>query len=192
MTQILEFKAWPKIPRLSREIICTEKLDGTNSCVIVGEDGAQIAAQSRTRLITPENDNYGFAKWVNIHREELLTLGPGHHWGEFWGPGIQRNYPTLQKRFSLFNTNRWIESEADRVDPKQSVVPLCCNVVPVLHRGPFDTARISGVLVHLEKTGSVACPGFMRPEGIIIFHSAAGQYFKKLIESDEAPKGQPE
>jgi hypothetical protein len=31
----LEFREWPKIFRLNREIIVTEKIDGTNACVIV-------------------------------------------------------------------------------------------------------------------------------------------------------------
>lgn len=189
MTQILEFKAWPKIPRLSREMIISEKIDGTNAAVVISEDGTAIAAQSRTRFITPENDNYGFASWVQIHRDELLLLGPGHHWGEYWGPGIQRSYPALKKTFSLFNTSRWIVSEVDRVDPKQSVVPLCCRVVPVLYRGPFCTIAILDTMMRLVRDGSVACPGFAKPEGIIIFHTASGTYYKKLIEGDDTPKG---
>lgn len=47
---------------------------------------------SRTRWITPEDDNYGFAKWANENKEELLKLGIGQHFGEWWGSGIQRGY----------------------------------------------------------------------------------------------------
>ena len=79
--QFPEFTAFPKMPRLSRDIIITEKLDGTNAQVFVGEDGTVLAG-SRTRWITPQDDNYGFARWVEDHRDELLTLGPGHHFGE--------------------------------------------------------------------------------------------------------------
>lgn len=185
-----EFRAWPKIPRLSRDCVISEKIDGTNACVVISEDGAQIAAQSRTRIITPENDNYGFAKWVNVYREDLLKLGPGYHFGEWWGPGIQRGYGVAKKTFSLFNTSRWIESEAQRIDEKQQVVPACCKVVPVLCRDIFDTRIIANVLMDLVIRGSVASPGFMRPEGIVIFHTAAGTYFKKLTEGDELPKGE--
>lgn len=34
-----EFQAWPKIPRLNRNCIVTEKIDGTNACVVVDELG---------------------------------------------------------------------------------------------------------------------------------------------------------
>jgi hypothetical protein len=30
----------------------------------------------------------------------------------------------------------------------------------------------------------------MRPEGIVVFHTASGALFKKTIEGDEKPKGQ--
>ena len=34
-----EFKPWPKIPRLRRSIVITEKIDGTNAIIHVAEDG---------------------------------------------------------------------------------------------------------------------------------------------------------
>ncbi len=55
-----EFTAFPKIPRLNREIIVTEKIDGTNAQVVVTEDG-EVRAGSRSRWITPEADNFGYA-----------------------------------------------------------------------------------------------------------------------------------
>jgi hypothetical protein len=33
-------------------------------------------------------------------------------------------------------------------------------------------------------------PGFMDPEGIVVFHAAAGVCFKKTIKDDARPKGQ--
>lgn len=86
--QNMEFREFPKMPRLSRDMVITEKLDGTNAQVYVGKDGT-ILAGSRTRWITPQDDNYGFAKWVEDHREELLTLGPGPHFGNGGGAGHQ-------------------------------------------------------------------------------------------------------
>jgi hypothetical protein len=72
----LDFVGFPKLARLSREIIVSEKIDGTNAQVCIGKDGA-ILAGSRTRWITPQDDNHGFAAWVEAHRDALLTLGPG-------------------------------------------------------------------------------------------------------------------
>jgi hypothetical protein len=41
----------------------------------------------------------------------------------------------------------------------------------------------------LERAGSAAAPGFMEPEGIVVWHEAAGTLFKKTILDDDAPKG---
>lgn len=175
MTDFIDF---PKMPRLSREIIITEKLDGTNAQVFIGEDGS-IRAGSRTRWITPEDDNFGFAAWVRDNADSLRELGPGRHFGEWWGAGIQRRYGLTEKRFSLFNVGRWSETR-----------PACCHVVPTLYRGPFDTAAVDQVLEVLRLDGSVAAPGFMKPEGVIVFHVAGNFGFKKTLERDELPKSQ--
>lgn len=173
----MDFQEFPKIARLTRECVITEKIDGTNAQVYITEDG-QIYFGSRTRWITPEDDNYGFARWGMEHREELLLLGAGRHFGEWWGQGIQRKYGMSEKRFSLFNVSRW-DSE-DR--------PACCNVVPILYRGDFTTDAVTSALEDLRMNGSKAAPGFMKPEGIVVYHTAGRIYFKKTIEKDEEPK----
>ena len=171
------FEAFPKIPRLFRECVITEKIDGTNAQVIIGEDG-RVSAASRSRLITTANDNYGFAKWVYENEDDLRTLGPGRHFGEWWGNGIQRRYGLSEKRFSLFNVARWGEAR-----------PQSCHVVPVLYRGNFSTIEVERALGVLRTCGSQASPGFLDPEGVIIWHDAARQMFKVTLEKDEQPKG---
>lgn len=173
----MEFQGFPKLARLSREIIITEKIDGTNAQIGITEDG-QIFAGSRSRWLTPQDDNFGFAKWVEENREDLLLLGPGRHFGEWWGYGIQRSYGLDEKRFSLFNVSRW-----------QDARPVCCHVVPTLYRGDFETPTIVGILAMLRHDGSRAAPGFMKPEGIVVFHSAGNVGFKKTLEKDAMPKG---
>jgi len=175
-----EFVEFPKMARLSREVIITEKIDGTNAQVLITEDG-NIIAGSRTRWIIPEDDNFGFARWVEQNKEELLKLGVGRHFGEWWGSGIQRGYdlPKGEKRFSLFNVSRW---EDDNLRPK------CCHVVPVLYRGLFNTLEVDNCLNKLHIDGSMASPGFMRPEGVVVFHIAGNIGFKKTIEKDDVPK----
>jgi hypothetical protein len=172
----LEFKPFEKIARLNREVVVTEKLDGTNALVFVGEDGS-VRAGSRTRWITPSDDNYGFAGWVAQHADELRALGPGYHYGEWWGQGIQRRYGLDTKRFSLFNVHRWGESR-----------PLCCNVVPVLARGNDIRDATETALSWLRAQGSFAAPGFMNPEGVVIYHTASKQLFKVTLEKDEESK----
>jgi len=174
----MEFRKFDKIARLSREIVVTEKIDGTNGLIAIGEDG-EFQVGSRSRWITPENDNFGFARWAYEHKDELMQLGKGFHYGEWWGQGIQRGYGLKEKRFSLFNTSLWADD---------SVRPACCYVVPTLYTGMFDTVRIEAVLEHLSYYGSVAAPGFMQPEGVVIYHTAGNLYFKKTIEGDDQPK----
>jgi hypothetical protein len=175
-----EFTAFPKIPRLRRDCIITEKIDGTNAAVGITEDGT-VYAQSRKRVIKPEADNFGFAKWVAENASALVdTLGPGLHFGEWWGLGIQRGYGLDHKRFSLFNTHRWADADLS------SVEGLSC--VPVLYDGMFNSDDVECALEFLHTHGSQAAPGFMRPEGIIVFHVAANSMFKVTLENDETPK----
>lgn len=176
---MIEFQPFPKIARLSRECTITEKLDGTNASIVITDDG-QFLTGSRTKWITPDDDNYGFSRWAHEHKDELMNLGPGAHFGEWWGAGIQRRYGMSEKRFSLFNTHRWSDD---------AVRPSCCHVVPVLYRGIFSTMETDSALHVLYKAGSVAAPGFNNPEGIIIYHHAANLYFKKTIHKDEEWKG---
>ena len=187
----MEFIGFQKMPRLSRDVIISEKIDGTNAQIAIEEmngfpipgaiyekDGLSLFAGSKNRWLTIENDNYGFAKWAKEHGEELLQLGPGRHFGEWWGQGIQRGYGLKEKRFSLFNVSRW----------NDETKPECCHVVPVLWKGTFNTEDIDACLKSLERRGSEAAPGYTNPEGIVIYHTAGNFSFKKTIEKDDVPK----
>ncbi len=212
------FEGFPKIYRLSRPCIITEKIDGTNAQIIIvrtepaegdfsvdttGSIATRVHnggfewmyAGSRTRLITPENDNMGFARWVQEHAEELWALGPGRHFGEWWGSKIQRGYGLKEKRFSLFNTSMWAEHSAVELGYQlregQQKAPYCCRVVPTLFEGPFTTSIVDHCIDFLQREGSQAAPGFMQPEGVVVYHTPGGYLFKKTLEKDEAPKGAP-
>lgn len=176
MIEVIQFEPFQKIARLKRTCVISEKIDGTNAQVIITEDG-RVAAGSRTRLITPgkTTDNFGFAAWVEDNKEELLKLGPGRHFGEWWGKGVQRGYGLQERVFSLFNTSRWSNPD---------VRPACCSVVPVLHDGDFDADSVDDALRTLKTNGSLAAPGFMDPEGIVVYHVAANNYFKVTLDGD--------
>lgn len=207
----MNFDPMPKIARLNKEVIVTEKIDGTNASVcieIVAAEMIQVAGEfnvtpdmlaisvqdngdhwivragSKNRFLTEANDNHGFAKWVGAHAQELLELGPGVHRGEWWGKGIQRGYGLSEKRFSLFNVSHWIRDQPLSI-PCQglAVPPDCCDVVPILGKG-IGFEGVEHGLEMLEVIGSVAAPGFMKPEGLCIFHTGAGIYFKATIEND--------
>ena len=174
---MITFPEFNKIPRLNRNCTITEKIDGTNGVIHI--EGDQILVGSRTRWITPEDDNFGFARWVDCNKQELLKLGPGTHYGEWWGGSIQRGYGLQEKRFSLFDTARWD-------DPL--VRPACCGIVPVLYSGLFTTDVVGTAIERLKTLGSEAAPGFMEAEGVVIYHEAAGQMFKVTIKGDEKGK----
>lgn len=189
------FMPFPKMGRLYREVVVTEKLDGTNAQLLIDDaalaDGSEVAvvggfaiwAGSRTRWldVSSKGDNFGFAKWVVDNAEELVKLGVGRHYGEWWGAGIQRGYGLNDKRLYLFNAVRWADNPE---------LPKCCGVVPILYRGLFDEGAIKDALFNLKVHGSVAAPGFMDPEGIITFHVAAGVGFKTTLKDDDKAKGQ--
>ena len=186
-----KFVEFPKISRFSREILVTEKIDGTNACIFIGED-SEFLTGSRKRWITPENDNHGFSRWAHEHKEELMTLGHGRHFGEFWGNGIGRGYGLTkgEKRFSLFNVVRWCEfgfkpQQIPCGDPRrakmQDVLPPCVGLVPVLWRGLFDDLDAMAILADLNLRGSRANRGYHRPEGIVIYHVAGNVGFKKTL-----------
>lgn len=177
-----EFVAFRKIPRLFREVIISEKIDGTNASVTITEDG-KICAGCRTRYVYPNKakaatDNFGFAVWVESNKTELLKLGPGRHYGEWYGKGINRGYGLQDKRFTLFN-----------VSLDRSSAPSCVEFVPVLFSGLFNEGVVKDCLRRLELDGSVAVPGFRPAEGVVIYHKAGGVLFKATILNDEKPKG---
>jgi len=192
-----DFVGFNKIARYSRECVITEKIDGTNACIFIGPDG-EFLTGSKTRWIVPGDDNFGFAKWAHEHKDELLTLGPGRHFGEWWGRGIQRNYGLTEKRLSLFNTSRWcLHGETPKVingpNPKvvkyQDVLPACVGLVPIVTTGLFTSYLVTDALCILSVGGSLAVPGFKNPEGIVIFHIAGNVAFKKTFDKDDQPKG---
>jgi hypothetical protein len=200
-TEDFEFHKFDKIPRFRRDIIITEKIDGTNGCILVVEKSliedwqlplwpfmdtdtdCKLLVGSRKRWLdaTKQGDNYGFRKWVGANRDELVTLGPGRHYGEWWGAGIQRRYGLVDndKRFSLFNTARWGD---------HNPAPTCCSVVPVLMTGPMSGSTIGVALSELAFHGSTAAPGFDNPEGIVIYMTQARRLFKITLENDGLPK----
>ena len=187
----MDFQSFNKIPRLlAKSMIITEKLDGSNAQITIAEDSKTMYIGSRNQWLASYDgevetwysltnkgkrlDNFGFGAWAIENYAELLKLGHGRHYGEWWGQGIQRNYGLQEKRFSLFNMHLW----------KATTLPSCCSVVPVLYNEPgFSTEVAFRILEELKRNGSYAAPGFMNPEGIIVYHGS-GVLFKKTFDND--------
>ena len=195
----IEFKAWPKTARLLRNIVITEKIDGTNAAIQIVDaetysplqgtatvilDGKQyyVHAQSRKRLIRVGDDNFGFAAWVWDNANQLAQiLGPGTHYGEWWGRGIQRGYNTLNRHFSLFNTAKW-------KGLSEVVGGETLTHVPVLYEGVFDQAVIEETLIDLQRDGSVASLDYPNPEGICVYHTQSNTVYKVTLDNNDAGK----
>lgn len=206
-----DFPTFDKIARLNRTAVITEKIDGTNGLIEIervplgasGSDPNAVALQvdwavpegtteptheyvmrvgSRSRYLRPgESDNFGFRAWAMEHATELFKLGEGRHYGEWYGKGIQRGYGLNEKRFMLFNSDRWSDPD---------VRPACCEVATVLGYAVTNLSTAVDVAIEdLRSGGSAHVPGFDRPEGVVVYHTAARQYFKVTLEKDEAPKG---
>lgn len=165
-----EFRPWPKISRYSEEpeeIVITEKMDGVNACINMW-DGNIVSVQSRKRIITPENNNMGFATWVEENKDGLVALGNGYHFGEWVGPGIQKNPHKLDKKtFYLFNTFR----------PRDSVPEGLVEIVPVMYKGN-DHSQIEKCLDSLRYVDYT-------PEGIIIYYTQSRIYKKYTFRGNE-------
>ena len=161
----VEFRPWGKTPRnRGGNVTITEKIDGTNACVIV-RDGKLVGLQSRNRLIKPGDDNMGFAFWAVENAEGLAGLGNGYHFGEWAGPGIQKNPHMLdEKQFFLFNTFR-----------PHDTLPECVQQVPVLYQGAGSRDMINLTMTSLWNSATTA--GYI-PEGVVIYYHDTRNFMK--------------
>lgn len=181
--QEVVFEEFQHLTRFAKEhCVVTEKIDGTNAQIFINDLGTIIKAGSRNRWVTPGDDNFGFANWVEGNKEELMKLGPGRHFGEWWGSGIQRGYGLKngEKRFSLFNVGRWgVEAAVEFAKP------ACCGVVPLITKTSLDTLDVNKIMKDLQDNGSRAMPGWMKPEGIVIYMPNSKAGYKMTFEGDK-------
>lgn len=194
-----EFKKWGSTPRWHKGLTITEKIDGTNACIVIYN--GEVKAQSRNRMITPDDDNAGFAKWVYENAGALTdTLGYGYHYGEWYGQGIQKNPLGIEgKRFALFHATKYtLENgfDLERVDGLETV--------PLLFHGQANLYTIPNIIQELEIYGSkvagakkehkeVEVPGIgdmvhyfvaAPAEGVIVWHKETQQKYKILLKDD--------
>lgn len=181
----MTYPKFSKIARLGSPVTITEKIDGTNGLILIQHrdeldyleapwtrafDTVMIFAGSRSRWLTPENDNHGFAAWVVEHGESLYDqLGTGYHYGEFWGRGIQRGYDLDRKVFSVFDTRH------DLPESRNWLMK-----VPTIYAGPYSER------LNLSMSTSRAAPGYEFPEGVVIRWDHDGSR-KKVVWDKQGP-----
>lgn len=174
----LEFKPFGKILHIGKLYMSiTQKINGSNAQIYIYRDEnneLQLEAASRTRWITPEDDNYGFARFCAENKHEFIDkLGEGRHFGEWCGNGINSGEGLKEKKLCLFNWRRWTGKELpDRV-----------MVVPLLYKGAISLDAINDMMDRLKKLGSFLVPGYMKPEGIVV--ELDGQFYKNVFDAEE-------
>jgi hypothetical protein len=209
----IEFTPWPKTSRFFRDIVITEKIDGTNAAVGIVKMGAEdldensdpidtnlvtmqevevdgewgiygLYAQSRNKLIFHgKQDNYGFAQWVHENRTELVQ-----HLGEGlhfgeWWGSGIQRGYGLQKGEKHFSL-----FNTDRFQGIEEESEDLVRCVPVLYKGSMEEKWITHNLDMLQDFGSAAAPGFKNPEGICIYHTSSRLVQKVTLDNNDAGK----
>lgn len=173
------FESFASIERIQQNITITEKIHGTNAQIRI--EGLSVLAGSRTRWITVEDDNYGFAAWVAKNAAELIAvLGEGRHYGEWYGSGINAGYGMRERRFALFNPVRWTPVR------DAGALPPGVDVVPVLYSGPWTDTIITETMDRLKTGGSVLVPGYAKPEGVVVWFDRTRVMMKRTFEAEDS------
>jgi hypothetical protein len=131
---VVEFKAFPSIEQYRHVVkIVREraqfdgkplptlmfygsvKLHGTNAAVGFDENG-EMFFQSRNQLISPEQDNAGFARWASANQNVFPKLKSAVIYGEWCGQGVMggtgiSQLPKMFIPFAILSGDRWWSPE---------------------------------------------------------------------------------
>jgi RNA ligase len=211
----IEFREWPKITRLNRPMIVTEKIDGTNAAVIVHPLFAD-ERRAAGSIVVGRGGSKGGMEGIVVHafgnennqylvgaqsRKKLISPGKQDNAG-FAGWVREHAQELAEGLGEGYHYGEWWGKGIQRgygLDHKRFSLfnvtrwrderPSCCHVVPTLYEGIFDTDEINFQTSALLDDGSHAAPGWNRPEGVVAFHVPSGRSYKVLCENDELPKG---
>jgi Rnl2 family RNA ligase len=140
---------------LEPEVVCTEKIHGTNARVGLVEGVFRIGGRNQEHTNDMQGDSVmGFVKWVRSYEAQIQEVFKGHSvvfYGEWFGPGIQKGVVySPDKAFRVFDV---------RLDGKyadwDAVVELSAKAgfitVPVLYRG-FPKLEVFDRLIEMQST----------------------------------------
>lgn len=183
MTTDNEFRPWRSIERYQGiHVQIAEKLHGTSAQVHVQKqlDGTLKALAGKRTSYVGTTGHFGFGEFVANNGQALCdSLGEGRHYGEWVGPGVNGQYGLTEKVFVLFNHRYHL--------PKKLAgkLPNRVDVVPVLYDGPYTPTIIGETMDNLKASGSVFAPGFMKPEGVVLFFPQFNTMQKKVFKPEE-------
>lgn len=120
------------------------KLHGTNAGIQIDPDGV-VTAFSRTQIITPQQDNYGFASWVDSKQEYFAKLAddkPFVIYGEWCGPGIQNRVGISKIPNRIFAVFGIRSLNDDHFESRAFVLESMLSSIPDLHVLPYFGSTI--------------------------------------------------
>ncbi len=140
----------------------TVKIHGTNSGVRITKEGI-VLAQSRNNVITPDNDNFGFAKFVDHYAQVFRDLfqKDDHDvivYGEWCGNGIQKGVAVseLEKMWVMFDMYR-INDEDHKVWDNSELVAFGNDDDPAINKlRIYSIYQFPTFVVELDFADSIA------------------------------------
>lgn len=150
---VRERAAYHNVPIPALRFTGAVKLHGTNAGVVLDVASGQVQAQSRELVITPEQDNAGFAKFVTEQHEKFWLLFEsvklnahvtGKYelngqaplqigiYGEWCGKGIMKGtaISEVPKRFVIFKVRLHYGDDVDRWLSREEVTKVFGNSFP--------------------------------------------------------------
>ena len=152
-----------------------DQLEGASALRAAREVG--VAIYSVPVLYTgPWTGNFGFVDGTNEQRPWLTTEQMGG-WDEEQKAAADRD-----AKIDEFISDELGWGKDAALATKKRLQEL----FPVNPRPRFAP---NFILEWLARVGSVAAPGFTRPEGVVMYHKAAGMMFTATIDKDDERKG---
>lgn len=150
------------------------KIDGTNSSLWLDDDG-NLAAGSRNRTLTLENDNAGFFAWASQQQniKDYFLVHPTHRlYGEWLVPHSLKTYrDDSWRRFYVFDVIKTLDDVLEEYLPyemyKDMVEEFGIDYVPPI--AIITNPTYEQLIYCLDKTGQfLVTDGAGKGEGIVI------------------------
>ena len=155
----------------------TEEKLVVGSSLIMAKHGTEEIPHNFFKILKRNHysDDLGLGFIHQVLRFQMDTDGPSEIGGLLVDKIYRRRPEKLGKQISL-SRFMYIALNMDRFEDSVS--------------WPFDLSAVKTCMEGLKIGGSVASPGFMNPEGVVIYHVKGNLMFKATLEGDDEHKFQ--